>query len=144
EQASIYATYMPSLPVNVSPPTVSGVAQQGQTLAASSGSWTNNPTQLVRRWRRCDSAGNCSWIAGASGPTYVPGAGDVGYTISVYVVAINAGGSGASSSQATKPIAPLIPVSNSPPTILGTARLGHTLVAAVGSWSGSPLAYGYQ
>jgi hypothetical protein len=144
EQASIYATYVPARPVNASPPTVSGVAQQGQTLTASPGSWTNSPTQFVQRWQRCTSAGSCSWIAGAGGQTYVSQPGDVGDTIDVQVIAINAGGSTTSSSQATTPIAPLTPVSTSAPTILGTARLGRTLIASPGSWSGSPLAYGYQ
>jgi hypothetical protein len=145
EQASIYATYRPSMPVNTSPPTISGVPLQGQTLTASPGSWTNSPTSFIQRWQRCNSAGSCSWIAGAGGQTYILQAGDVGDTISVQVTAINAGGARTSSSQATSPIAPLTPLNTSAPAILGIARLGSTLAASTGSWSGSsPMAYGYQ
>src|SRR5207245_1316548 len=61
EQASMYATYVPSggieRPHNTSPPTLSGSVQQGQALNASPGSWTPAPTSFAYAWQRCDAAG---------------------------------------------------------------------------------------
>src|SRR3989440_12835914 len=42
KQTSLYATYIQrSAPVEISPPAISGTAQQGQTLTEAHGSWTN-------------------------------------------------------------------------------------------------------
>ena len=38
-------------------PTVSGIAEQGQTLNASAGTWANSPTSFAYRWQHCDSSG---------------------------------------------------------------------------------------
>src|SRR6202022_3905756 len=66
-------------PVNTAPPTISGTAQQGQTLTESHGSWTNEATSFGYEWLQCDGSGNnCSAISGATGQTYIPVAGDVG------------------------------------------------------------------
>lgn len=46
-----------SIPVNVAPPTISGTAKTGQTLSASSGTWTNEPTGYSYRWERCNGEG---------------------------------------------------------------------------------------
>src|SRR5437764_2828283 len=51
EQTSLYATYTASaVPVNSSPPTISGTAQQGKTLSESHGTWTNSPTSYTYQW----------------------------------------------------------------------------------------------
>jgi lysophospholipase L1-like esterase len=91
-----------SPPVNSGLPVISGLAQQGQVLSASSGSWSGSPTSFAYQWRRCDSAGaGCVDIAGASGQSYVLVAGDVGSTVRVVVTASNAGGSGSATSAQT-------------------------------------------
>src|SRR5207253_3109015 len=83
-------------PSNTAPPTITGTAQQGQTLTEHSGSWTNNPTSFGYQWLQCDSSGNnCAAIAGATSQTYVPVTGDVGHAIRVQEEAGNQGGSGA-------------------------------------------------
>src|SRR5207253_6592339 len=52
-----------SPPLNTAVPVVSGTTQQGQTLASSNGSWSNNPTSYSYQWLRCDTSGNnCALI----------------------------------------------------------------------------------
>ncbi len=106
EQASIYATYTPneppaSPPVNTAPPTISGSAQTGQTLSATRGSWTENPTSYAYQWLSCDSAGaNCSPISGATAQTYTVGSPDLNKTLRVSVTASNSTGPSAPASSA--------------------------------------------
>ena len=92
----------PSPPANTALPVVSGIAQQGQRLTASNGSWTNSPTAFAYQWEDCDSSGaNCGSIAGATTSGYTLVSGDVGHTIRVVVIASNAGGQGAATSGQT-------------------------------------------
>src|SRR4029077_1564139 len=127
-------------------PTISGTAQQGQTLTESHGTWTNNPTSYAYQWQQCDALGNsCLPISGATHQTYVPVAGDVGHAIRVQETATNAGGSSApATSAATAAVVPPVPVNTSSPTISGTAQQGQTLTEAHGSWTNSPTSYAYQ
>src|SRR5205807_2083022 len=79
---------------NTSPPTITGTAQQGQTLTEAHGSWTNKPTSYTYQWQRCNSEGtSCVAISGATNQTYVLVAEDVGHTLRVQETASNAGGS---------------------------------------------------
>lgn len=91
----------PQPPSSTSPPTISGVATEGQTLTASNGTWSGSPTSYAYGWQRCDTARtNCAAISGAATSVYVLGSGDVNKTIRVQVIASNAGGSsGAASAQ---------------------------------------------
>ncbi|MGH2911535.1 MAG: hypothetical protein ACRDJ3_03565, partial [Solirubrobacteraceae bacterium] len=80
-------------PVNTVPPTISGQAEQGQTLTEAHGSWTNSPTYYSYQWEDCDSTGiSCSPIAGATSQSYTLAASDVGHAIVVQEVAVNAAG----------------------------------------------------
>lgn len=91
-------------PVSESAPGApAGTAQQGQTLTADSGSWSNGPTGYAYQWEDCDRSGaGCSQIGGATSRTYQLVLGDVGHTIRVLVTASNAGGnSSAAPSAAT-------------------------------------------
>jgi len=106
EQASIYATYTPSKPpasppVNTAPPTVSGTAQTGQTLNASTGTWSENPTTYAYQWQRCNSSGaTCSPISGATTHLYTVASADVGSTLRATVTASNSAGSSTPASSA--------------------------------------------
>jgi hypothetical protein len=95
-------------PANTSPPTISGTAQQGQTLTVTQGTWSGTPAPtLAEQWQRCDSAGaNCVPIAGATSSTYTLTAADVGHTIRAQVTASNARGSSTATSQQTALVAP--------------------------------------
>src|SRR5207248_68890 len=85
------AVVLPAAPTNTTPPTISGTAQQGQTLTASNGSWTNSPTSFSYQWQRCDTNGaNCASISGATTASYLLAATDPGSTIIAAVTASNA------------------------------------------------------
>ena len=89
-------------PTNTALPTVSGVAVDGQTLTAATGSWSGSPTAYVRQWVRCDAGGaGCNDVAGATGTTYVLATTDVGSTIRVRITATNAMGSTSATSAQT-------------------------------------------
>jgi hypothetical protein len=89
------AFYTPGTPVNSTRPTISGTAEQGQTLSLTQGTWTNSPTSIGHQWADCNSSGSaCSPIAGATGSTYTLTAADVGSSIRVQESAANASGAG--------------------------------------------------
>src|SRR3984893_152560 len=130
----------PPPPANTAVPTVTGTAQQGQTLTEHHGTWSNEPTGYKYQWLQCDSAGkSCALITGATNPTYVPAAGDVGHTLVVEETASNEGGSGVPALSAptgvVAPPPPPPPVNSVVPTVTGTARQGQTLSEHHGTWS---------
>ena len=92
-----------SPPVNSSLPTITGTAQEGQTLTASNGSWAGvTPISYAYQWQRCNSSGSsCGSIAKATSQNYVASHGDVGRTIRVQVTATNADGTSQALSAAT-------------------------------------------
>ena len=90
----------PSVPVNISPPTITGTPQVGQTLIGAHGSWTNSPTSFSDQWYRAGAA-----IPGATSLMYSPQTADVGSTLTLGEVAANAAGSSAQAmSAATAPV----------------------------------------
>jgi hypothetical protein len=137
---------LPPAPSNISPPTITGTAQQGQTLTVVHGSWTNSPTGYAYQWLQCDGSGNnCLPIEKATAQTYVPVQADVGHTLEVQEAASNGGGeSSPATSSATSAVVPPAPSNISPPTITGTAQQGKTLTEVHGSWTNNPTGYAYQ
>src|SRR5206468_1685230 len=127
-------------PSNSALPTLSGTAQQGQTLTAGSGTWSGTtPLSYAYQWSRCNSTGgSCALVSGATASSYLLGAADVGSTMRVSVTASNSAGSAtanvwtgvvaASSSTAVAPSNTLLPA------IGGTAQQGQTLSVSTGSW----------
>jgi len=59
------------IPINTSPPTISGTAQSGQILTASRGTWTNSPAIFVQKWQVAAGPGYTVWtdISGAASLT---------------------------------------------------------------------------
>jgi hypothetical protein len=85
--------------VNSSPPTISGTPQEGQTLVASAGAWSGQPSSFAYQWLRCDAnGGSCASISGATGQSYTLSSADLGRTVRVRVTARNSAGARSSTS----------------------------------------------
>jgi hypothetical protein len=134
------------VPTNTTPPTITGTAQQGQTLTEVPGTWENGPTtKFIYRWLRCSTGGGCSPIEGATSQTYVPLEADVGQKIEVEETASNAEGTGSpATSSATAVVLPAAPTNTVLPAITGTSQQGQTLTEAHGTWEPTPTSYTYQ
>ena len=139
----------PAVPVNSVPPAITGTAQVGQSLSSSTGTWSGSPTSYAYQWSRCNSSGaSCVDLGGATNPSYLLVAADLGSTLRVRVTASNATGpgtpvtSGQSAVVAAAP--PAVPVNSVLPAISGTAQVGQSLTSSTGTWSGSPTSYAYQ
>lgn len=88
-------------PLNTVLPTITGTATVGETLTASSGTWTGDATiTYAYQWFASGQA-----IPGATGSTYDLTAAEVGDKISVRVVATNAAGVGEVMSAQTATVA---------------------------------------
>lgn len=108
------------VPTNTALPTISGTAEEGETLTEVNGSWTNNPSAqgYSYQWLRCDSSGsNCAVIQGATGQTYVMTSADVGDTIEVQETARNAVGT--SDPATSLPTSAVLPA----PVVISAIRL---------------------
>ena len=129
----------PPIPTISIAPTISGSAQDGQTLSGSPGSWASpDVLSFAYQWQRCDgSGGSCVGIDGATGSDYSPGAADVGHQIEVGVTATDQEGQNATaSSVAVGPVAaPVSPMNTAQPTVSGVAQDGQALIVTPGSWS---------
>ena len=89
-----------TVPVNVSVPVVSGVAQVGQSLSASSGAWSGAaPIAYAYQWQRCSPG--CVAIAGATASSYLVASADLGASLRVLVTASNTAGSAQAASAQT-------------------------------------------
>jgi hypothetical protein len=132
-------------PLNTATPTLTGPAQEGQTLSTSNGSWSGSPTSYTYAWSRCDTSGDsCSTIAGASSATYAAAANDVGHTLRVTVTATNAGGATQATSAPSAVVSSAAaPTNRAAPSVSGSLRVGSTLTASEGSWDGAPTGFAF-
>lgn len=132
-------------PVNSTAPTITGTAQQGSILTAQNGTWQNNPTAFQYQWQRCTAAGaSCANIVGADAKTYNVTGNDVGHTLRVRVSATNADGTTTADSNTTAVVtSTAAPKNTERPTIAGTAKVGSTLTADAGNWSGNPDSFAF-
>jgi hypothetical protein len=127
-------------PSNTSPPTVTGAAEQGQTVTVKEGEWSGSPTSFGEQWALCKAAGSpCTAIAGATTANFAVPASDVGSTIRVQVSATNASGTSApvlsapsatvvSNAPKITGLAPSSGITGSTTTIAGTALNGAAAV----------------
>ncbi len=121
-------TAVAAAPVNTSPPTVTGTAQEGQKLVGSRGQWSGTPTSYNDYWVRCDTdGGSCANISGARDRAgYTLKAVDVGNTIRFKVQARNADGTTSASSVPTA----VVKAAVAPPPADGCAKTGGTVPVA--------------
>jgi hypothetical protein len=137
-------------PSNTTAPSISGTAQEGQTLKASPGTWSGStPIDYSYQWRRCGSGGgNCRNIEKATDNIYTLTSDDVGRTLRVLVTAVNSDGAATAQSKATdviKKAPPQAPKNIKEPSIGGTPQQDQTLTANPGGWSGSqPIQLAYR
>jgi len=95
-------------PINNSAPQITGTAADGETLTASSGSWTQAPSSYSYQWLSC-TGGDCIDLPDGTSSTYVVEA-TPGSQIEVEVVAANADSRSATATSALTSVVPPIPV----------------------------------
>ena len=134
----------PDPPASTGAPIVSGIAQEGHVLSATTGSWSPSPTSFAFQWQRSGAGNVWSDVAGASSAGYTATAADAGFTLRVVVTASNSGGFGTAASAPTAVVLPRPPANIGAPAISGVVQVPRTLTADPGTWSGSPTAYAYQ
>ena len=147
-------------PVATVKPVVTGsFAAVGVELTGTRGTWTSISAYFRPQWYRCTKAGaavdqytsvaapsGCSAISGATELTYTPVTADKGKFLRMRSGGTGDGGQLFSFSKATAVIG-TAPVStaSAPPTVGGVVKVGRTLTAAKGTWTGTPTpTYGYQ
>ncbi len=139
----------PAAPVNSTPPTTTGTVEQGQTLTAVEGTWTNAANRRSWQWLRCDSGGqNCNPIGGAEKTTYAIAPEDVGHKLEVSETADNDVGAGQSAASSPTEVVPnpppAPPEAQTLPTVTGTPEQSATLTSHPATWSGEVKHYTYQ
>ena len=132
------------VPQNTVAPTITGTAQQGQTLTVNPGTWSFAPT-FTYQWYRCNPT--CAVIGGpTASASYVLTSADVNFQIQVHVTATNKTASAAPliASDPTT-VTPLAPASCAPgPNITGTLQSGQTLTEHGGCWTNTPTSIAIQ
>jgi hypothetical protein len=121
-------TTIVSAPTNTALPSISGTAQDGQTLSASTGSWSGSPTSYAYQWQRCDNAGaGCAAITGATSSSYAVQTGDVSSTLRVTVTASSNAGSATAVSAQTAVVASAPAAAPSPTPSTQTVTFSSSL-----------------
>jgi hypothetical protein len=72
----VSVAYAAIVPLELSPPSISGSAQQGQTVSCSTGTWLNSPSSYAYSWQR-----DATTAIGDTASTYTLTAADVNHAI---------------------------------------------------------------
>ena len=133
-------------PANTTPPAISGTGNDGETLRASSGTWTGAPSpSYTYQWESCNATGEeCAPIEYATEPEYELGDGDIATTLRVEVTATNASGSAQATSAASSEIESEPPSELEAPSVSGTPDVHQVLRANAGAWTGAAREVDYQ
>ena len=96
QQSHLADNIVETLIANLTVPTITGTAQDGQTLTAHNGTWNNAVIEYTYQWKADAVA-----IGGATAATYLITTNKVGAVITVDVTARNLTGSTTATSAAT-------------------------------------------
>ena len=126
----------PSPPVNSEAPSITGTLRDGQTLTASAGTWSGQPS-FAYQWERC-TGGECAAIAAATEQDYGLVPADVGTRLRVVVAATNDYGRQTAASGQTGEIQAIPVAVDQIPLVTGKARDGQILVGTPAKLTGTP------
>ncbi|MGO9961445.1 MAG: hypothetical protein ACLP50_36640 [Solirubrobacteraceae bacterium] len=143
--SKVTATVRAVPPVNTLAPALNGTARRGSALTATHGTWTNPGKSYTYQWQSSVDGG-VTWpdINGASAAKYTVAVADEGHELRVQVTTSDVDGPASADSAPTAAVAAVPPINSSPPKTTGAAKLGVTLHATAGVWTGSPTSYAYQ
>jgi hypothetical protein len=131
-------------PLEVDAPSLSGTAQEAQTLQVDPGTWEQE-SSFEYSWWACDADGNCTQIPNASSSSLQLTSAQLGDQIGAIVTADGPGGSNSDYTNLSDVVAAEpVPTISSAPVITGATSPGDVLSATNGSWSNSPTTYTYQ
>jgi hypothetical protein len=134
-------------PSNTVIPSLSGLAQETQTLSTTSGTWTGSPViTFAYQWQTTSDNG-VTWtnLAGATGTTYTVQVSDIGNKLRSCVTGTNAGGSTVGCSNMTATVLGNVPVNTVAPSLTGVTQDQQLLSVTNGTWTGTaPITYTYQ
>ncbi|MES1169173.1 MAG: 5'-nucleotidase C-terminal domain-containing protein, partial [Leifsonia sp.] len=119
-------------------PTISGTAKVGSTLTANAGTWTPAGVAFTYQW-----LANGTPISGATSKSFTLTSAQLGKAITVTVLGAK-GGFVAVSKTSAPVTAQTGTITPATPTISGTAKVGSTLRAYVGTWKPSGISFTYQ
>ena len=132
--ATLAALGIAVAPANTAAPSLSGTTRDGQTLTATSGTWTGSHVQFSYTWSR--SPDGTTWATVGSGSSYLIVPTDVGSKLRVTVTGSNALGSVSVDSAASTTVV-ATPAAVGTLTLSGEPRAGQT-VTVTGAISGTP------
>ena len=129
------------VPVNVTPPAITGNTTLGSVLTLTSvGQWLNYPSSFAYQWKR-DGVN----ITSATNSTYTLVQADSAAFITCVVTATNITGSASTASNQIKAdFYSAIPINSGAPVISGSTALSSILTSTTGTWTNSPNSYVFQ
>lgn len=138
-----------AVPVNSTPPSITGTARVGGALTGAIGTWTSTPVATVtQQWYSCTATvaaatatqpSTCTSIPNATTTSYTPVAGDVARFLSFAVTQTNTSGAVTMWSISTASITS-IPLNTVAPVVTSTGLIGAVSTASTGTWSATPAA----
>lgn len=140
EQLGVFVVGPADPPFTTVPlPTTTGAHSVGVLLRASAGTWVPTPANVAFRWNRDGVS------TGATGPTYVVKAEDVGHRITVTAIGFPRTGSKLTYRD-SRPVGRAVPgvFTGPPPEVVGRALVGADLRVEFAGWSPQPTSSTYQ